>query len=135
MSVIEVICPYTVHIGRDEVYAADISDSDHIVLYLGSDIAAVPYMNGRCRAVGLRTSESVRTVGVGQNAITCELSEEVICRGLSDAVRRLCRLISVRVIAVSGCRRYTALCFCFRDKAVVRVAGVRDRIFFRACDG
>ncbi|MPN20527.1 hypothetical protein SDC9_167906 [bioreactor metagenome] len=135
MSVIEVICPYTVHIGRDEVYAADISDCNGIVLNLGSDIAAVPYMNGRCRAVRLRASESVRTVGVGQNSVACELPKEVIHRSLSNAVRRLCRLVSVRVITVGGCRRYSALRFYFRDKAVVRVAGVRDRIFFRACDG
>ncbi|MEA4833157.1 MAG: hypothetical protein VB118_11155 [Oscillospiraceae bacterium] len=78
MSVIEVIRPYAVRIGRDEVYAADIGDCNGIVLHLGSDIAAVPYMNGRCRAVRLRASESVRTVGVGQNPVACELSEEVI---------------------------------------------------------
>ncbi|MEA4833247.1 MAG: hypothetical protein VB118_11620 [Oscillospiraceae bacterium] len=51
MSVVEVIRPYTVHIGRDEVYAADISDCNGIVLNLGSDIAAVPTTSAHRRRI------------------------------------------------------------------------------------
>ncbi|MEA4831878.1 MAG: hypothetical protein VB118_04575 [Oscillospiraceae bacterium] len=51
MSVIEVICPYAVHIGSDEVYAADICDRYRIVLHLGSDIAAVPTTSARRRRI------------------------------------------------------------------------------------